>query len=114
VAGRIGTETFWTLPGGHAPCLGKRRAFPIRGGAPLSIPPAWQERSDFFERPIVPEPAHAKRASVAGLLAIRQFDERVGLTPAFAQALDDPRDPNLIDHTLAEMVRSRVPSEGHE
>jgi hypothetical protein len=44
----------------------------------------------------------------AGLLPIRQFDERIGLTRSFADALDDPRNRDLIDHTLAEMVRSRV------
>ena len=61
----------------------------------MSIPPVWQERLDFFGRPIVLEPWHAQLSSDAGLLAIRQFDERVGLTQAFAQALDDPGDTDL-------------------
>jgi hypothetical protein len=30
------------------------------------------------------------------------------LTRAFAGALDDPRDPDLTEHTFLEMVRSRV------
>jgi len=42
------------------------------------------------------------------LLPIRQFDKRIGLTQAFADALDDPRDPDLTEHTFLEMVRSRV------
>jgi Transposase DDE domain group 1 len=46
--------------------------------------------------------------SDAGLLPIRQFDERIGLTRAFADALDDPRAPALTGHTFLEMVRSRV------
>jgi hypothetical protein len=44
----------------------------------------------------------------AGLLPIRQFDQRIGLTGAFAEALDDPRDPDLTGHTFLAMVRSRV------
>jgi hypothetical protein len=47
-------------------------------------------------------------SSDAGLLPVRQFDERLGLTQAFAEALDDPRDPALTAHTFREMVRSRV------
>jgi len=46
--------------------------------------------------------------SDAGLLPVRQFDERIGLTKQFAAALDDPRDPDLTEHTFLEMVRSRV------
>jgi hypothetical protein len=41
-------------------------------------------------------------------LPVRQFDQRVGLTWAFAEALDDPRDPDLTEHSFLEMVRSRV------
>jgi len=41
-------------------------------------------------------------------LPLRQFDERIGLTKQFAAALDDPRDPELIEHTFLEMGRSRV------
>jgi hypothetical protein len=46
--------------------------------------------------------------SDAGLLPLRQFDERIGLTSQFAAALDDPRDPELTEHTFPEMVRSRI------
>src|SRR4029453_8385077 len=38
----------------------------------------------------------------------RRFDQRIGLTRAFTDALDDPRDPGLTEHTFLEMVRSRV------
>jgi hypothetical protein len=74
----------------------------------MSIQPAWQQTFDFFDLPLVIEPSRAQLSSDAGLLAIRQFDERLGFTRAFADALDDPRDPELIDHTVLEMVRSRV------
>jgi hypothetical protein len=54
------------------------------------------------------EPSPGQLSGDAGLLPIRQFDERVGLTRAFAEALDDPRNPDLTEHTFLEMVRSRV------
>jgi hypothetical protein len=47
-----------------------------------------------------------RRASM--WLPIGQFDQRLGLTRAFPDALDDPRDPDLTEHTFLEMVRSRV------
>ena len=58
--------------------------------------------------PLVIEPSPGQLSSNAGLLPIRQFDERVGLTRAFAEVLDAPRDPDLTEHSFLEMVRSRV------
>jgi hypothetical protein len=64
---------------------------------------------DFWgELPIVVEPSAARLTSDAGLLPLRQFDEHLGLTRQFAQALDDPRDPERCDHTFLEMVRARI------
>jgi Transposase DDE domain group 1 len=74
----------------------------------VSIPPAWPQVLDFFGTPLVIEPSPGQLSSDAGLLPIRQFDQRIGLTRAFAGALDDPRDPDLTEHTFLEMVRSRV------
>src|SRR6201981_2154824 len=74
----------------------------------MSLPPAWPQVLDCFGSPLVMEPSAGRLTSDAGLLPIRQFDERIGLTRAFADALDDPRDPDLTEHTFLEMVRSRV------
>jgi hypothetical protein len=74
----------------------------------MSRPAAWPQVLDFFGTPIVIEPSPGQLASDAGLLPVRQFDERIGLTRAFTNALDDPRDPGLTEHTFLEMVRSRV------
>jgi hypothetical protein len=63
---------------------------------------------DFFGTPLVIEPSPGQLSSDAGLLPIHQFDERIGLTQAFAAALDDPRNPDLTEHTFLEMVRSRI------
>jgi hypothetical protein len=61
-----------------------------------------------FGTPLVIEPSPGQLSSDAGLLPIREFDDRIGLTRAFAGALDDPRDPDLTEHSFLEMVRSRV------
>jgi hypothetical protein len=74
----------------------------------MSIPSAWPQVLDFFGTPLVIEPSPGQLSSDAGLLPIRQFDERIGLTQAFTAALDDPRDPDLTEHSFLEMVRSRV------
>lgn len=75
----------------------------------MSIQPVWQETLSFFApHTLLIEPSHAQLSSDAGLLPIRQFDQRIGLTQAVADALGDPRDPDAIDHTIAEMVRARV------
>jgi hypothetical protein len=42
------------------------------------------------------------------LLPLRQFDERISLPRQFGAALDDPRDPELTEHTFLNIIRSRV------
>lgn len=75
----------------------------------MSVQAAWQGSFDFFDgRAIVVEPSAALLSSDAGLLPFRQLDERLGLTDQFAAALDDPRAPELVEHTALEMVRARV------
>src|SRR5262249_25208242 len=74
----------------------------------MSVPAAWQQVLDFFGTPLVIEPSAGQLSGDAGLLPVRQFDQRIGLTRAFAAALDDPRDPDLSEHTFPEMVQSRV------
>jgi hypothetical protein len=74
----------------------------------MSVPAAWPQNLDFFGTALVIEPSPGQLSGDAGLLPIRQFDERVGLTQSFAEALDDPRDPDLTEHSFLEMVRSRV------
>jgi hypothetical protein len=75
----------------------------------MSIQPASLFDLDFFEPlPIRVETSDAPLTSDAGLPPLRQFDQRIGLTHQFAEALDDPRDPDLIEHSFADMVRMRV------
>jgi hypothetical protein len=74
----------------------------------MSIPSVWSGVLDFFGTPPVIEPLPGQLSGDAGLLPVRQFDQRIGLTRAFAEALDDPRDPNLTGHSFLETVRSRA------
>jgi hypothetical protein len=74
----------------------------------MSIHPEWQQTLDFFDRPLVIEPSAGQLSSDAGLLPFRQLDQLLGLTSSFAAVLNDSRDPDLIEHTTLEMVRSRV------
>ena len=74
----------------------------------MSIQPAWQQTLAFFDLPVVVEPSAGQLTSDEGLLPFRQLDEQLGLTQAFAAVLDDPRDPDLIEHTVLDMVRARV------
>ena len=74
----------------------------------MSILAAWLQILDFFGTPLVIEPSAGQLSGDAGLLPVRQFGQRIGLTRAFAEALDDPRDPALAEHTFLAMVRARV------
>jgi hypothetical protein len=68
----------------------------------------WQQSFDFFGKPVVVQPGEAELTSDAGLLPIREFDQRIGLTEQFAAALTDLRYQPSVEHTLREMVRMRV------
>ena len=64
---------------------------------------------DFFSsRPVKLELSTSPLSSDAGLLVVRQFDERIGLTDHFAAALQDTRDPAFAKLTLLDMVRQRI------
>jgi hypothetical protein len=64
---------------------------------------------DFFpSRPVEIEVSPAPLTSDAGLLPIRQFDERIRLTEQFAAAIVDRRDPAFTEHSLLSMVRQRI------
>ncbi len=72
----------------------------------MIVQDVWQACFDFLERPVVVEPGQEQLSSDAGLLPLRQFDERLGLTAGFAAQLVDARHDPL--HSQLEMVRSRV------
>jgi hypothetical protein len=58
--------------------------------------------------PIVVEPTEAQISGDVGILPLRQFDDQIGFTQRFIACLNDPRDPDQIEHTFDEMVRQRL------
>ena len=75
----------------------------------MSLQPALPLLFDFLpDRPLVIETSEASLSSDAGLLPIRQLDEQLRFTQQLAAALDDPRDPRLVEHTTLEMLRARL------
>ena len=74
----------------------------------MIIQSVWQQSFGFFGKPVVVQPGEAELTSDAGLLPIREFDQRIGLTEQFAGALTDWRYQPAVEHTLREMVRMRV------
>jgi Transposase DDE domain group 1 len=64
---------------------------------------------DFLvSKPVVVEASAGRLSSDAGLLPIRQFDERLGFTTQLAAALQDHRDPELTTHLQLSLLRQRV------
>jgi hypothetical protein len=75
----------------------------------VSIQPVHQGTFDFFgDLPVVVEVSDAPLTCDAGLLPIREFDQKIGWTRRFAQQLRDPRVPARIDHAFLEMTQARV------
>jgi len=69
----------------------------------------WQETFDFFpHRTIVVQPVEAYFSTDAGLLPLGQFDQTLGLTQQFAEALIDRRQGPALKHSFLEMTRMRV------
>jgi hypothetical protein len=69
---------------------------------------AWPQVLDFCGTPLVIEPSPGQVSGDAGLLAVRQFDQRIGLTRAFAEAVDGPCVTGLAEHSLSERAPARV------
>src|SRR5687768_12952710 len=75
----------------------------------MSIQSVYQGTFSFLQDlPIVIEASAAQLSSDAGLLAIREFDEQIGLTRGFAALLNDPRDPKRFEHSFLDMARARI------
>jgi hypothetical protein len=45
---------------------------------------------------------------IAGVAALRELDDALGLTEWLAENLNDPRDPTRIEHRLIELIRTRT------
>ncbi len=73
----------------------------------MNIHTVWSECLEFLpQKRVVVENSAGRLSSDAGLLVVREFDERIGMTAAFATVLDDPRREPA--HAMLAMVRQRV------
>lgn len=72
----------------------------------MSIQSVEQLGFSFFARPVVVQAIGEQVSSDAGLVPIRQFDEKLGYTAGFAAQLRDTRVGGT--HQIVEMVRQRV------
>jgi hypothetical protein len=64
--------------------------------------------------PLVIELSPGQLTPDAGLLPIRPFDQRIGLSRAITPALDDFGDPDLAEHAFLDMLGSRVAANSFE
>jgi hypothetical protein len=74
----------------------------------MGVPPAGPQVLDFFGTPLAIEPSPGQLSGDAWLLPIRQFDQHIGLTRAFAEAMGGPRATGLTEYSLSERARARV------
>lgn len=73
----------------------------------MSVQSVWSECLGFLpQKPVVVQNSAGRLSSDAGLLVVREFDQRIGLTRQFAAALADRR--RQPSHSLLAMVRQRV------
>lgn len=77
------------------------KGYPMGETKPASLPCS-------FNASVHVEGRGDRLSSEGGVLAIRELDERLGLTHWLAEHLHDPRDPKLITHPLVELLRART------
>ena len=46
--------------------------------------------------------------SDGGVLLLAQIERQLGLAERLAKCIEDPRDPNAVQHSIAEMIRFRA------
>lgn len=61
-----------------------------------------------YNRSILVEGCKNKLTSDAGVLLLRELDERLGLTESLAKELTDPRNPIFVIHPFVELLRTRL------
>jgi hypothetical protein len=59
-------------------------------------------------KPIIARFDGGSLSSDGGLFALREVEERLGVARRLAACIDDPRAPDRIQHSLAEMLRFRL------
>ena len=61
-----------------------------------------------FNRAIQVEARDDRLTSDAGMLVVRELEERLGLVSRLANDLNDPRNPDYVKHTMTSLLRARL------
>lgn len=61
-----------------------------------------------FQRKLTVDFAGGTISGDAGLIALREFDARMGLTERLRRVVRDPRDPRYVDHDVLTLLRQRI------
>jgi hypothetical protein len=82
---------------------------------PTACAPAMREATGLLPgpSPIAGKPVHAafdggRPTSDAGVLVLAEIERRLGLAERLARCIEDPRAPEQVRHTVAEMIRFRA------
>jgi hypothetical protein len=67
-----------------------------------------QEDRLSYNRSILVEGRENRLTADAGVLLLRELDERLGLTKSLAEELADPRHPVFVVHPQVELLRTRL------
>ena len=76
--------------------------------AKVESTPALPGLSPVAGKPIIARFDGGSLSSDGGLLALREVEARLGVAQRLAACIDDPRAPERIQHSLAEMLRFRL------
>jgi hypothetical protein len=74
----------------------------------VDLTPPLPSLSPVEGKPVVARFDGGRLSSDGGLLLLREVEQRLGIAQRLAASLKDPRDPDRITHTLAEIIRFRL------
>lgn len=75
----------------------------------MAVATECHSRSGFgFQRKLVVDFEGGEITSDAGLVVLREFDERLGLTRGLGKLVADSRDQRYVEHSVVDLVRQRI------
>ena len=78
----------------------------------MEVHPVGERKEPFFEPSfngsIKVQEGDDRLTSDAGVILLREADQRLGLTESLADQLDDPRQQNLVRYQMSELSRERI------
>jgi len=80
----------------------------IKEGSPMTVCSRTLSFSSVFNKVLSADFRGGNITSDAGALLLREADRQLKFTSRLAACISDPRDPDLIEHTVLDMVRQRV------